>query len=140
MPAAVFYIVGKSPTAEVRRLQDEYPGVVVTGEVDDVKRVVSDSALMIAPLLFGTGIKTKILEAMSWGVPVVTNRIGSEGLDANHGEELFVCDSEEEMVRDVLLLMGDRETNDSISGNSIRYVTRRFSGSATRQNMELILS
>ena len=140
MPTAVFYIVGKNPTAEVRRLQDNYPGVIVTGEVDDVKQVVGDSAVMVAPLLFGTGIKTKILEAMAWGVPVVTNRIGSEGLDANHGEELFVCESEDEMVKDVLLLMGDREMNDSMSGNSIRYVTRRFSGSATRSNMELILS
>ncbi|RUS42663.1 glycosyltransferase family 4 protein [Cohnella sp. AR92] len=140
MPSAVFYIVGKNPSAEVRRLQDEYPGVIVTGEVDDVKTTVGDSAVMVAPLLFGTGIKTKILEAMAWGVPVVTNRIGSEGLDASHGEELFVCESEEEMVKDVLLLMGDREMNDSVSGNSIRYVTRRFSGSATRSSMELILS
>lgn len=139
-PQAVFYIVGKNPTAEVLRLQRDCPGVIVTGEVDDVKRIVGDSALMIAPLLFGTGIKTKILEAMSWGVPVVTNRIGSEGLDASHGEDLFVCDSEDEMVKNVLLLMGDSEMNDSISGNSIRYVSRRFSGSATRKNMELILS
>ncbi|WP_027092725.1 glycosyltransferase [Cohnella thermotolerans] len=140
MPSAVFYIVGKSPTEEVRRLQDEYPGVVVTGAVDDVKRVVSDAALMIAPLLFGTGIKTKILEAMSWGVPVVTNRIGSEGLDASHGEELFICDSEDEMVQCVLRLMGDREMNDTVSSKSIQYVARRFSGAATRKNMELILS
>ncbi|MDG0791465.1 glycosyltransferase family 4 protein [Cohnella ginsengisoli] len=139
-PAAVFYIVGKNPTAEVLRLQRDHPGVIVTGEVDDVKRIVGDSALMIAPLLFGTGIKTKILEAMSWGVPVVTNAIGSEGLDANNGEDLFVCESEDEMVRSVLLLMGDSEINDSISGNSIRYVSRRFSSSATRKNMELILS
>ncbi|THF73659.1 glycosyltransferase [Cohnella fermenti] len=139
-PTASFYIVGKNPTSEVRRLQEQYPGVVVTGEVDDVKKVVGDSAVMVAPLLFGTGIKTKILEAMAWGVPVVTNRIGSEGLDASHGEELFVCESEEEMVKDVLLLMGDPEVNDSMSGNSIRYVSDRFSGSAARSNMELILS
>jgi len=139
-PGAVFYIVGKSPTAEVRRLQDECPGVVVTGEVVDVKRIVCDAALMVAPLLFGTGIKTKILEAMSWGVPVVTNRIGSEGLDALDGEELFICESEDEMVESVLKLMGDRETNERVSGNSIRYVARRFSGSATRRQMELILS
>ncbi|MBB6735112.1 glycosyltransferase [Cohnella zeiphila] len=140
MPDAAFYIVGKNPTAEVRQLQSKYPGVVVTGEVDDVKRIVRDSALMVAPLLFGTGIKTKILEAMSWGVPVVTNRIGSEGLDVHHGEDLFICDSEDEMVRSVILLMGDKETNDHLSGNSIRYVSSRFSGPATRKNMELILS
>ena len=86
-PETTFYIVGKNPTAEVLRLQENLPDVIVTGEVDDVKRSLSDSALMIAPMLFGTGIKTKIVEAMSWGVPVVTNPIGIEGINANHGED-----------------------------------------------------
>jgi glycosyltransferase involved in cell wall biosynthesis len=139
-PEAKFYIVGKNPIAEVQRLQDTCQGVVVTGEVDDMRRIVSDSALMTAPLLFGTGIKTKIVEAMSWGVPVVTNRIGSEGINANHGEDFFVCESDEEMVRSVLLLMNDSEMNDKVSRNSIRYVTRHFSSSVTRKKLELILS
>lgn len=139
-PEATFYIVGKNPTAEVLRLQETYSGVVVTGEVDDVKRIVSDSALMTAPLLFGTGIKTKIVEAMSWGVPVVTNQIGSEGIDANHGEDLFICKSEEELVQNVLLLLNDQEMNDKVSRNSIGYVNRHFSSSVNRKNMELILS
>ena len=118
----------------------DLPGVIVTGEVDNVKRVVGDSALMIAPMLFGTGIKTKIVEAMSWGVPVVTNQIGIEGIDANHGEDLFVCDSDEEIVRNVLLLLNNDELNDKVSRNSVRYVASHFSSSATLKNMELILS
>jgi glycosyltransferase involved in cell wall biosynthesis len=124
----------------VLRLQEIYPDVIETGEVDNVKRIVDDSALMIAPMLFGTGIKTKIVEAMSWGVPVVTNRIGTEGINANHGEDLFVCDLDEEMVRNVLLLLNNDEINDKVSRNSVRYVARNFSSSATRKNMELILS
>ena len=116
------------------------PGVVVTGAVDDVKEVVGDSALMIAPMLFGTGIKTKIVEAMSWGVPVVTNQIGIEGINANHGEDLFVCNSDEEIVRNVLLLLNNDELNDKVSRNSVRYVASHFSSSATLKNMELILS
>ena len=139
-PDTTFYIVGKNPTAAVLRLQETHPGVIVTGEVDDVKRVVGDSALMIAPMLFGTGIKTKIVEAMSWGVPVVTNQIGIEGIDANHGEDLFVCDSDEEIVRNVLLLLNNDELNDKVSRNSVRYVASHFSSSATLKNMELILS
>lgn len=139
-PNAKFYIVGKSPTAEVLKLQKTYPDIVVTGEVDNVKRVVSDAALMIAPLLFGTGIKTKIVEAMSWGVPVVTNPIGSEGINAINHEDLFVSETDEEMVQNVLLLLDNEEINEKVSRNSIRYVTRHFSSSVTRKNLELILS
>jgi len=139
-PEATFYIVGKNPTAEVRKLPETYPGVVVTGEVDDVKRIVSDSAVMTAPLLFGTGIKTKIIEAMSWGVPVVTSPVGSEGIGANHQEDWFVCQTDDEMVQNVLLLLNNREINEKVSRNSIRYVHRHFSSSVARQRMELILS
>ena len=122
------------------RLQEMYPGVIVTGAVDDMKQIVGDSALMIAPMLFGTGIKTKIVEAMSWGVPVVTNQIGIEGIDASHGEDLFVCESDEEVVRNVMLLLNNVEINNKVSRNSVRYVASHFSSSATLKNMELIYS
>ncbi len=125
-PKAKFYIVGKNPTAEVLQLQKDYPDIIVTGEVDNVKRIVSDAALMIAPLLFGTGIKTKIVEAMSWGVPVVTNPIGSEGINAINHEDLFVCETDDEMVQNVLLLLNNEEINEKVSRNSIRYVTQSF--------------
>ncbi|HTG71213.1 MAG TPA: glycosyltransferase family 4 protein [Candidatus Udaeobacter sp.] len=139
-PKAKFYIIGKNPTAEVLQLQKNYPDIIVTGEVDNVKRVVSDAALMIAPLLFGTGIKTKIVEAMSWGVPVVTNPIGGEGINAINHEDLFVCETDDEMVQNVLLLLNNEEINEKVSRNSIRYVTHHFSSSVTRKNLELILS
>lgn len=139
-PKAKFYIVGKSPSAEVLQLQKDYPDIIVTGEVDNVKRIVSDAALMIAPLLFGTGIKTKIVEAMSWGVPVVTNPIGSEGINAINHEDLFVCETDDEMVKNILLLLNNEEINEKVSRNSIRYVTQHFSSSVTRKNLELILS
>jgi glycosyltransferase involved in cell wall biosynthesis len=139
-PKAKFYIIGKSPSAEVLRLQQAYPDIIVTGEVDNLKEIVSDAALMIAPLLFGTGIKTKIVEAMSWGVPVVTNPIGSEGINAINHEDLFVCETDEEMVQNVLLLLNNKEINEKVSRNSIRYVTQHFSSSVTRKNLELILS
>lgn len=139
-PHAKFYIVGKQPSAEVLQLQIRYPDVIVTGEVDSVERIVNDSALMIAPLLFGTGIKTKIVEAMSWGVPVVTNPIGSEGLNANNYEDMFICETDEEVVKYVLLLLNNGAVNEKVSRNAIRYVAHNFSGSATRKNLELILS
>lgn len=139
-PDATFYIVGKNPTPEVLRLEQTCPGVIVTGEVDNVRQVVNDAALMIAPLLFGTGIKTKIVEAMSWGIPVVTNPVGSEGINAINHEDLFVCETEEEMVKNILLLLQNQEINEKISRNSIQYVAHHFSSSVTRRNLELILS
>ncbi|AEI45248.1 glycosyltransferase [Paenibacillus mucilaginosus] len=138
-PDAKFYIVGKNPTREVLQLEKQYPDVIVTGEVNDVKKTVMDSALMIAPLLFGTGIKTKIVEAMSWGIPVVTNAIGSEGINASHRKDLFISENDEEMVQHILQLLNNAEMNHSMSKNSIDYVSQHFSSTVTKEKLQLIL-
>ncbi|SCW52123.1 Glycosyltransferase involved in cell wall bisynthesis [Paenibacillus tianmuensis] len=138
-PKARFYIVGKNPTRQVTQLGRQYPDVFVTGEVNDVKQTVMDSALMIAPLLFGTGIKTKIVEAMSWGIPVVTNAIGGEGINASHRKELFISENDQDMVQNILLLLHNADLNQKISKNSINYVSQHFSSAVTKQKLRLIL-
>jgi glycosyltransferase involved in cell wall biosynthesis len=139
-PEARLYIVGKNPTKEVQQLAQKYKDVYVTGEVNDVKQTVMDSALMIAPLLFGTGIKTKIVEAMSWGIPVVTNAIGSEGINAAHKKDIFISENEQEMIQHIIQLMNNPELNEQMSLDSIKYVSQHFSSKVTKQTLELIMA
>ncbi|HVM41003.1 MAG TPA: glycosyltransferase, partial [Acidimicrobiia bacterium] len=70
-PDAVLRIVGRDPSPPVRRL-GRLPGVVVTGEVDDVSAACEGARLGVVPLRAGMGIKTKTLELMAMGLPVVS--------------------------------------------------------------------
>jgi glycosyltransferase involved in cell wall biosynthesis len=61
-----FLIVGRNPTAAVRRL-DRLPGITVTGAVADVRPYLSAAEAAIAPLRIARGIQNKVLEALAMG-------------------------------------------------------------------------
>lgn len=89
IPNAKFIIAGKSPSAKVRRLSS-ITGVTVTGYVESITPFYSECALVVAPMLSGSGVQNKILEAMSRGCCVLTTPIGFEGIE-RLSDALVVC-------------------------------------------------
>lgn len=73
------FIVGSSPDDELMSLQSD--DVIVTGFVDDIRKFMSSSTLYISPLRFGSGMKNKVLEAMSMGLQVIGSQISFEGIE-----------------------------------------------------------
>lgn len=74
---AKFYIVGKDPTDEVKALQSE--NIIVTGMVENVENYYRIADLVVLPLKNGGGVKVKLLEAISYDLPVVSTSTGVEG-------------------------------------------------------------
>src|SRR4029077_15695171 len=66
------------------------PGITTRGFVDDLTAVYERAAAMVAPILGGTGIRIKLLEAFRHGIPVVTTPDGAAGLPIEGGREAFV--------------------------------------------------
>ncbi|MFD2365204.1 TIGR03087 family PEP-CTERM/XrtA system glycosyltransferase [Pseudoduganella sp. GCM10020061] len=100
-PAAVFYVVGARPSAEVRRL--EKPGAVcVTGTVADVRPYVAHARLSVAPLRIARGVQTKVLEAMAMAKTVVLSPQALGGIEATPGKELLLANGAGEFAAQVL--------------------------------------
>ncbi|MEM8542574.1 MAG: glycosyltransferase family 4 protein [Cyanobacteria bacterium P01_H01_bin.119] len=78
-PQATLSLVGARPVAEVKAL-DGLPGVTVTGRVPSITDYLHQSTLCVVPLRVGLGIKTKTLESMASGIPIVASDRGLEGL------------------------------------------------------------
>ena len=74
-----FMVIGKCPD-DIKEKYKDNNHVIFTGRVDNLVEYIRKSQIFLSPILYGTGIKTKILEAMSMGVPVVTNDVGREYL------------------------------------------------------------
>ncbi len=87
-----FTVVGRSPTPEVRVLQN-LPGIEVTGTVPDVRPYYREAVAVVVPLRVGGGTRLKILEAMAAGVPVVSTTLGAEGLEVEPGRDLLLADT-----------------------------------------------
>ncbi len=96
-PGLTLDLAGRNPAYyfNSRNLPDN---VRLEGEVEDAIEFFHHHSVMIVPLLTGSGIRIKILEAMAMGKTVISTRIGAGGLEAIHGEHLFLADTPAEYV------------------------------------------
>ncbi len=100
------WIVGREPPPEVSRLDSG--GVHVTGWVDEVEPYYRQSTVCVVPLRAGGGTRLKVLEAMALGRPVVSTRIGCEGLDVVDGQHLLMADDADAFAEQTIRLLTDR--------------------------------
>lgn len=106
VPEAQIRLVGR-PTPGVKRLHSP-PHVVVAGKVPDIARELSEAALVVVPLRFGSGTRLKILESFAHRVPVVSTRFGAEGLDVDDGVHLLLADGAGSLAEACARLIFDR--------------------------------
>lgn len=119
-----FVILGGNPSDEVKNLQSER--VVVTGFVDDVQPYFESAVCMAAPLLLGAGIKIKVLEALAMGLPVITNDIGIEGIDAVDGVHYLHCSMPEQYAAVIRQAMTGERDLELIGKNALKFIQTTF--------------
>jgi glycosyltransferase involved in cell wall biosynthesis len=109
------HLYGAYPPKEMMALDDPKGRFRVLGPADDSIATLRNYRTLFAPLRFGAGIKGKIADAWSAGIPVVTTPIGAEGMrisgaELSYGEARFggeVADTEDELVASVVRVHGD---------------------------------
>ncbi|MBE2224039.1 MAG: glycosyltransferase [Anaerolineae bacterium] len=116
MPEAILTVIGKAPPGSLQSVENPIPNLDVTGYVDDVTSYLAETAVFIVPLHAGGGMRVKIIDAWSWGLPIVSTSIGAEGVQYRDGENLLIGDSAHDFATAVLKLMQDRNLADSIAG------------------------
>ena len=88
---------------------------------------------------FGAGIKRKILEAINYGVPVVTTSIGAEGIGVVHGENILIADSAAEFSEAVVKLHRDKELWGELRDKGRKYVETSFSQKAFQARVDQVM-
>lgn len=106
-PEAVLNIVGSRVTESVRKL-DARPGVRVVGFVESTDEWLDSAAVSVAPLRYGAGMKGKVTEALSAGVPIVTTTIGAQGLNAVSGTHLHIADNPQSFADAIVRCLQDQ--------------------------------
>ena len=124
-PEATVTIVGRNPAARVQALAQQCAGVRVTGTVTDVRPFLAQAEAMIVPLRIGGGTRIKICEAMATGIPVVSTRVGAEGLPVTHGRDILLADSPQDFAKCVGDLFSNTELRSRIGDGGLALVRAR---------------
>ncbi|MEO6577745.1 MAG: glycosyltransferase [Candidatus Limnocylindria bacterium] len=127
-PDARLTIVGRDPSVEVRALSSA--SVAVTGEVEDVRPFLAGAAVFVAPMVSGSGIKNKVLEAMSMECPVAATGLAVEGLPVRSGEDAIVAEGPAGMAAAVLRVLDDPAEGSRIGAAGRELVERRYTWAA----------
>jgi glycosyltransferase involved in cell wall biosynthesis len=120
-----WYIVGTAPRDAVKKLSAEQD-IVVTGYVDDYRPYIWDATVFISPLIMGTGMKNKVLQAMAMGKTVVATPLSIEGISAEHNKHLLVADDAESFKNAVLLLLNDRRLAVRLGAEARKMVEQNY--------------
>lgn len=119
-----FVIIGNKPPANLLKLANDE--IIVTGFVDDPSTFFAKGLCLVAPLVLGAGIKVKILEAMSSGIPVLTNNIGIEGIPAKDGHDYIHCESPDEYANAIIKLYSGDINRHQLSDNAMKFINNEF--------------
>jgi glycosyltransferase involved in cell wall biosynthesis len=133
---SVLHHVGNAPE-RLRRLFKEQV-VRFEGYVTDLAARLREAACFVAPIVSGTGLKTKVLEAMAAGLPVVTTPEGVAGLRVAHGRDCFVCHRPADFA-EALRALRDRALAAELSANARRYVEDNFALPVLRRRWAAVL-
>ena len=119
----VIHFIGNAP----EELQKEYADnkqCVFDGRVDDLRKYVKSTEVVLAPIAYGTGVKTKVIEGMAMKMPVVTNYLGIDGLSVEVGKDLLMSDDYQEIADMVEDLLHNPEKRQELGKNGYDYAVK----------------
>ncbi|MBP5668088.1 MAG: glycosyltransferase [Salinivirgaceae bacterium] len=124
-PDWAFHIAGRNaPDSFVRELA-KYP-VVFDGQVPSAQEFIEQHNIMVVPLLSGSGMRIKIIEAMAHSRCVVTTPVGAEGIDAENGRQILIGANPAEMKALILKVISDADYTMKIANEAFAFTNDNF--------------
>lgn len=103
------------------------PGVEILGFVPDLVKLFKQAKFVISPVFGGTGQQIKIIEAMAYGLPVITLRSAAERSPLIHGVNGLIADNAEEFAESVCKLWSDRPLCQKLGTAARQTIAENFS-------------
>jgi polysaccharide biosynthesis protein PslH len=128
-PHARLSIVGRTPVSQVRRLA-RLEGVQVVADVPDIRPWLWRAQVYVCPMVSGTGIKNKLLEALACGRPAVATPLACQGMKVQSQEQLLIAQDEQGFATAVVQLLADPALRRRLATAARAYVLEHHSWAA----------
>jgi glycosyltransferase involved in cell wall biosynthesis len=135
-------ILRRRPDANMRvcgnvceHIDGGHPNVRLLGKVDDLSAEYANAAVVLAPLLVGSGIKIKVLEALGYGRACATTTVGIEGIQEAANKGALIADSAPAMAHNVIALLNDGELRHEMESCALDYARTHLSADAVYKEL-----
>jgi glycosyltransferase involved in cell wall biosynthesis len=125
-PKAKLYIAGWNAAKYLQKYLS-HPDLTLAENLAHPSDFFSKAAVMVYAPSRGSGMKVKVMEAMAYGVPVVTTWEGVEGIDYQNGRECWVAETDEELAGKVCHLLEDSAERQQMRDAARRLIEERYS-------------
>lgn len=127
------HLAGLQMPPEMMSLQNG--NLFIHGEVKDAVKFMNERDVVVAPLLSGSGMRIKIIEAMALGKAVITTNVGAEGIDCHPGEDILIANSKEEFAETITNLSKHPLEVQRIGKNSRKLVEEHYTNKKIITNL-----
>lgn len=138
LPRVKFKIVGNCPPSVALRIRSQFKEVEVIGYVTNVYEHLSRATIAVAPMLSGSGIQNKVLEAMATGTPLVATRLATQAIDARPDHDILIADGPSDFARAVVKLFNDQSLRCRLGINGRKLTERKYSWASIGLDLENI--
>jgi glycosyltransferase involved in cell wall biosynthesis len=116
------------------------PGITTVGYVNDLEEIYRGCIAMVAPILGGSGVRMKLLEAMRAGMPTITTTDGAAGLGVEDGREMFIADDPVRFADCVARVLSDSELREQLRIDGYAYLEANHSLGVARARLQQSLA
>lgn len=124
MPEARLVIAGRSMPLEFR--SEPSMGVEVVGEVESAAEFLDRPGIATVPILSGSGMRIKAVEAMAAGLPVVGTELGIAGLGLKDGTHALIANTPKDFARSIIDLLSDPSKASTLAKNGAIHIRKTF--------------
>jgi glycosyltransferase involved in cell wall biosynthesis len=136
-PDARLVVVGRNPPADLVATSPQ--SVRFLGWVDDLAAVHARTAVSVAPLRYGAGVKGKVGDAWAHGLAVVMTRLAAEGMHVEDGVHALVADDSAGFAEAIVAILRDDDLRRRLGDAARRHVEERFGTARVRESLAEVL-
>lgn len=125
LPQAELKVAGKNPVQEILSLTDQTKGIEVVGEVESAVDYLAEQSLIVIPLMSGSGMRIKAIEAMSAQKAIVSTSVGMEGIPVT--DQCVLADTPEEFAKGIIDLLKSEAKKEQMSQKAYSFVKENYS-------------
>lgn len=124
----------------LKAYEKKYPNIILHGKIKDLREAYKNAIIAINPVQMGGGLKIKNIEALAYGIPLITTSEGSTGLEAEISNSFFLANTKDEWIEKILSLTISDKLRCDLSKNSINYISEYFNSDLCFKDLILFIN